>query len=240
MSKRGSSATKTQAVFDRLHSDITSGRLTAGERLSPEDLKARLGVSVSVIREALTQLVAQGLVQVEHNRGFHVKNLSIRDVVDLMYARKINECAALRLAVERHDLAWESEVLAAHHVMAGLSMYAPNDPAHRNDKWARAHTAFHQKLFEGCRNDTLIDICRKLSESAELYRGWTTQDAPDSEAEVAANHKQLLDAVLARDADLTVELHTAHLQRTIDIMLARAGEADDADVAGEVGTTITD
>lgn len=234
MSKRGTSATKTQAVFDRLHSDITSGRLAAGERLSPEDLKSHLGVSVSVIREALTQLAAQGLVQVEHNRGFHVKQLSVKDVVELMFARKINECAALRLAVERHDLAWESEVLAAHHVMAGVPMYAPHDRAHRNDEWARAHSAYHQKLFEGCQNGTLIDICRKLSETAELYRGWTTQDAPESEAEVAANHRQLLDAVLARDADRTVDLHTAHLQRTIDILLDRSDEAENT------GTTISE
>ncbi|GAB3561648.1 hypothetical protein GCM10027344_16690 [Spelaeicoccus albus] len=108
-------------------------------------------------------------------------------------------------------------------------MYSPDDPAHRNDEWARAHTIYHQKLFEGCGNDTLIDICRNLSEAAELYRGWTTQDAPDSETEVAANHKQLLDAVLARDADKTVALHTSHLQRTIDILLSRTEKIGDID-----------
>ena len=222
MARLGSAITKTQDVFERLHADITAGRLAAGSRLSPEELKARLGVSVSVIREALTQLVALELVDVEHNRGFRVKRLSIQEAVDHMYARQINECAALQLAVERHDLGWESEVLAAHHVMSGRPMFSLEDPTHRSDEWAKAHSAFHRVLLAGCGNRTLIDICQRLSDATEIYRGWTTQEAPASEAEVSASHKDLLDAVLARDAARVVELHTSHLQRTVDILLERA------------------
>jgi DNA-binding GntR family transcriptional regulator len=224
MSKRGTAATKTQDVFDRLRADITAGRFTAGDRLSPDELKTKFNVSVSVIREALTQLVAQGLVEVQHNRGFHVKRLSIQEVIDLMYVRQINECAALRLAVERHDLGWESEVLAAHHLMAARPMYSADDPSHRSDEWAAAHGAFHRKLYEGCKNTTLIEICANLSNATELYRGWTTKGAPESETEVAANHRDLLDAVLSRDVDRVVELHTEHLQRTVGILLQHAAE----------------
>ncbi|HVU92296.1 MAG TPA: GntR family transcriptional regulator, partial [Jatrophihabitans sp.] len=160
-------------VYARLRTDIFDRRLAPGERLKPVELGERFGVSISVMREALGLLAAQDLVRIERNRGFHVTTLSASRLNDLTVARKINEGGALRLSVERGTVTWESEVLAAHHRLSSQPMYLPGEPRTRNNEWAAAHIAFHHKLIEACGNSVLIDICDRLSDSAELYRAWS-------------------------------------------------------------------
>lgn len=209
-------------VYDQLRIDIFDRRFAPGERLKPIELGERFGVSISVMREALGLLAAQNLVRIERNRGFHVTTLSPEELTDLTTARKINEGAALRIAVERGGVTWESEVLAAHHRMVSEPMYLPGTPKTRNNNWAAAHIAFHYKLIEACENAVLLDICARLSDAAELYRAWSGGDAGKGRAvkrDVAGEHKALLDAALAHNAERAVALFEAHVDRTAEILL---------------------
>ncbi len=210
-------------VFEQLRTDIFDRRIAPGERLKPVELGENFGVSISVMREALGLLAAQNLVRIERNRGFHVTTLSADALTDLIAARKINEGGALRLSVERGGVTWESEVLAAHHRMSSQPMYLSTEPRVRNNEWAEAHIAFHHKLIEACGNAVLLDICDRLSDAAELYRAWS--GGGEVNRDVAAEHRGLLEAALAHDADLAVELFEAHVDRTASILL-------DPDVVG--------
>lgn len=204
-------------VCAQLREDIFDRRLAPGERLKPMELGKRFGVSISVMREALGLLASQALVHIERNRGFHVTTLSAKELLDLTAARRINEGAALRLSVERGGVEWESEVLAAHHRLSSQPMYLPDEPRTRNTEWATAHVAFHHKLIEACGNDVLLGVCGRLSDAAELYRAWS--GVGEVKRDVAAEHRGLLDAALAHDADLAVELFEAHIERTAAILL---------------------
>jgi DNA-binding GntR family transcriptional regulator len=216
--KRTGSESLAIDVRDQLRADIFNRRFAPGERLRPTDLGERFGVSLSVTREALALLAAQNLVRIERNRGFHVTTLSPTALADLTFARKVNEGAALRLAIGRGGVAWEADVLAAHHRMASQQMYLPHDPATRNDEWAAAHLDFHYKLIEPCGNDVLLDICRRLSDAAELYRAWSGRNH-EIKRDVAAEHRALLDAAMEHDANLAVALFEAHVERTAAIVL---------------------
>lgn len=218
MVKRAGGESLAVNVYEQLRYDILDRRFAPGERLMPVDLCRRFGVSISVMREALGLLVAQNLVDIERNRGFRVMSLSLDALKDLTAVRKINEGAALRLAVGRGGVAWESELLAAHHRMAGVPMNVPGRPNVRNRDWATAHVAFHYTLIEACGNPILLDICARLSDAAELYRAWAG-DGGEFKRDVAAEHKALLDAALAHDADLAVSLFEAHVDRTAEIVL---------------------
>ena len=205
-------------VYAQLRTDIFDKRFAPGERLKPVELGERFGVSISVMREALGLLAAQNLVRIERNRGFHVTTLSATELISLTAARKINEGAALRLSVERGGVTWESEVLAAHHRLSSQPMYLPGEPRTRNNEWAAAHVAFHHKLIDACGNDVLLDICDRLSDAAELYRAWSGA-AGETKRDVAGEHRGLLEAALAHDADLAVERFEAHVDRTATILL---------------------
>lgn len=218
VAKRAGDETLAMNVYEQLRADILNGRLVPNERLKPADLSQRFAVSLGVMREALGLLGAQELVRIDRNRAFHVTLLSLEALEELTFIRKLNEGAALRLSVVRGGVAWESEVLAAHHRMASAPMFRLDNPASRNEEWALAHLAFHDKLVDACGKPRLLGICRRLSDAAELYRAWSGPGTREINRDVAGEHKGLLDAALAHDADLAVALFEAHIDRTKAIL----------------------
>jgi DNA-binding GntR family transcriptional regulator len=205
-------------VYEQLRASILNGRLAPGERLKPAELSRHFEVSLGVMREALGLLGAHELIRIDRNRAFRVTPLSLDALEDLTFIRKLNEGAGLRLSIERGGIAWESEVLAAHYRMASQPMYRLDNPTSRNEEWARAHLAFHDKLIDACQNPRLLGICRRLSDAAELYRAWSGPGTREINRDVAGEHKGLLDAALAHVADLAVTLFEAHLDRTKAIL----------------------
>src|SRR6201987_1628175 len=108
-------ATRNEQGYDLLRSDLLNGVLHPGQKLRMFELTERFGLSQSVIREALTRLTEQVLLAATPQRGFRVRALSIEDIAELTETRIQVESLALRLAVQRGDLQWETGVLAAHH-----------------------------------------------------------------------------------------------------------------------------
>ncbi len=208
--RTGTGESLAAGVHAQLRIDILGRRLAPGEQLKPAELAKRLGVSVNVMREALALLAAQSLVRIERNRGFYVTTLSPEARTDLTAARKINEGAALRLAVERGGADWESQILAAHHRMATQPMYRPDDPATRTNDWTAAHRAYHHKLIEAADNHVLLEICQRLCDAAQLYRAWSGRE--ETGRDVPAEHKALLDAALAHQAERAVAVFEAHIE----------------------------
>jgi DNA-binding GntR family transcriptional regulator len=217
MAKRTGAESLAVDVYEQLRADIFNRDFAPGERLLPVELGQRFGVSIGVMREALGLLSAQSLVRIERNRGFHVTPLSTGALGDLTFARKVNEGAALRLSVRHGDVTWESEVLAAHHRMASQPIYL-GGAGRRNNDWAVAHVAFHHTLIAACGNDLLLDICDRLSDSAELYRAWSG-GVKEGERDIAGEHRGLMEAALDHDADLAVELFEAHVEKTAQLLL---------------------
>lgn len=214
MAKRAGGESLAVDVFSRLRLEILNRGFAPGERLKTTELGERFGVSLSVLREALGLLATQHLVRIDRNRGFHVVELSVRSLDDLTMARKVNEGAALRLSVTAGDVTWESEVLAAHHRMASQPMVVQGERVLRSEEWARAHVDFHHKLIEACDNPILLDICARLSDAAELYRAWSVPGGEQTHRDVAGEHRALLEAALAHDAERAVSLFDAHVERT--------------------------
>src|ERR1700745_4415259 len=108
-------ATRTEQVYDLLRAELLNGGLRPAQELKMGELRETFGVSQSLIRGALTRLTEQGLLVATPQRGFRVRDLSIDDIAELTETRIQIESLALRLAVERGDLQWETGILAAHH-----------------------------------------------------------------------------------------------------------------------------
>ncbi|MDF2825402.1 MAG: csiR 1 [Mycobacterium sp.] len=210
-------ATKT-GVFDELRSDILAGRLEPGSKLPFAALVTRFGCSVGAIREALQRLAEQGLVISEWQQGFRVTDISPEDLADLTDARCEIEVLALRYAINNSDVEWEARAVSAHHILDRTPMYDDDDPARFSERWVEAHATFHDALLLGCPNRRIRTVALSLRESAELYRRWS---APlhDRERDIAAEHRAIIDAVVARDVDLASGLLCTHIRRTTDKLL---------------------
>jgi DNA-binding GntR family transcriptional regulator len=90
--------TMSEAVADRLRAMIVDGSLAPGERLREEEMAARLGVSRTPLREALTRLAGEGALTNTARRGFFVRPLSVEELRDIYPMRALLDPEALRLA----------------------------------------------------------------------------------------------------------------------------------------------
>ncbi|MFM2056938.1 MAG: hypothetical protein RLY71_1323, partial [Pseudomonadota bacterium] len=100
----------TSMAFERLRHDILQGHLAPTERLRIQALSERYQIGATAIREALSRLVTDGLVESEDQRGFTVAPVSREELLDLTQTRIQVEQMALRMAVARGDVEWETQV----------------------------------------------------------------------------------------------------------------------------------
>lgn len=211
--------TRPKGLNELVRLDILAGAWMPGDRLQPTLLAERYGVSTTVIREALTRLAGEKLVEMEPNRGFFVQRLSLSALRDLTELRCRSEALAIELAIERGGLQWQSELIAAHFILSQTPRRGENDPKHVDEEWAVVHRAFHSKLVDGAGMSILTDLARQLSDSTELYRRWAAPSVAAEQRDVEAEHREILEAVLARDAELATRLLRTHYERTVDVVL---------------------
>ncbi|MBR0668382.1 FCD domain-containing protein [Roseomonas hellenica] len=211
-------ASLTQTAYERLRADLLACRLRPGERLRIADLCAALGVSLSAVREALSRLTAEGLVVAEPQRGFRAAPISVADLRDLTAARIEIETLCLRRAIASGDVGWEERLVAAHHRLSRTSARDPADPDRVAEPWAEAHGAYHEALVAGCGSPWLLRLRAILYAQSERYRRLSLPLAR-TERDLAREHREIMDATLARDADRAAALLTAHLQLTSAILL---------------------
>lgn len=226
MVKKAGAETLAGEVAERLRAAVLGGRFHAGEWLRPADLRLEHGVSATVVRDALARLAEQNLVVLSPNRGYHVVQFGERDVRELVEFRIVAETAALRLSIERGDVEWEGQAIAAHHRLRA----AGADPGYGSDEWFHAHSAFHLALLTACGNSLLIEACRDGLAAGDLYLRWNRRESglePGARApqrDPDAEHSAILDAALGRDAALAEQRYRAHLEHTADLMAdARRG-----------------
>jgi DNA-binding GntR family transcriptional regulator len=215
-------STRTEEVYEALRSELLNGLLAPDQKLRMVEISDRFGVSQSVVREALTRLAEQGLVVATPQRGFRVRDLSVKDITDLTEARVQIESVALRLSVKRGDVRWEMALLAAHHLLDRTPMVKEGQSV--NEDWSCHHRDFHLALLSGCGNPRLEAVASSLRDSAELYRRWNWVLADDHQRDIAAEHRQLRELVLARDADGAVEALAEHIERAPRLLIAHARE----------------
>jgi DNA-binding GntR family transcriptional regulator len=216
--------TRGAEVFDVLRAELLNGVLNPGDKLRMVELATRFSVSQSVVREALTRLAEQGLVVASPQRGFRVRELSVEDIVGLTESRVEIESLALRLAIERGDVRWETEIVAAHHLLERTPVVDADGRFH--EPWAAVHHDFHRALTVGCNNARLQGVVCALRDSSELYRRWWWALADDHQRDLRAEHRQLMDLTLARDADGATEALTKHIRAAPERLLAYAREHD--------------
>ena len=206
--------TYIEAVQQRLREDIVSGRLAPWEKLRLAELKTRYTMGSSPLREALSRLVGEGLVTFEGNKGFRVRGLSREDLADIAYMRTAVETFAIRTAVERGGVEWESGIVAALHTLTSLTRDTATDRASL-DAWNVAHDRFHEALISACASPRVFETQRRLAEHHNRYRRiFMGENLPRQL--IIDEHRDIADAALARDADRAAMLLGRHMVITSD------------------------
>jgi DNA-binding GntR family transcriptional regulator len=139
-----------QQVYEEIKHDIITCKLAPGEPLSENQFIDRFQVSKTPIREALTLLVQDGLVEYTPNRGFMVTNVSVSDIQEIFDARIFFEAEMFRLAVKNISDA-EIDALEKQNVVDG----DVNSPEYV-DTFMESNRRFHIALAAAGGNSRLL------------------------------------------------------------------------------------
>jgi DNA-binding GntR family transcriptional regulator len=211
MARSATAPTRTDELRNTLRKAILRSRYAPGDRLPIAELAAEHGVSTAVVREALTRLVARGLVVSEPNRGFRVRPLDPAEIDTIVELRVQIESMVLSRSIEHGDLAWEAALVAAQHRLVAAERRVASGVV-AIEEWLDAHEAFHAALAGGAGSGVLGDIRAQLYDASELYRSHAVLVGPRRDP--TAEHAAIVDAALARDADLACRLLADHLRAT--------------------------
>jgi DNA-binding GntR family transcriptional regulator len=207
----------TSLAFERIRSDILTANLRPAEKLRIQALSERYGIGATAVREALSRLVTDGLVESEDQRGFCVAPVSKEDLIDLTNTRIEIEGMALRKAIARGDLDWEAQILSSYH---RLSRTPPPTSVENHLAWAVAHRRFHESLVSHCGSPWLLRLCSMLYDKSERYRNLAEGRTKPGSRDTVNEHKALMKAVaMDRDADKAIKLLGDHFRKTAAISL---------------------
>ncbi|ARP81188.1 hypothetical protein CAL12_10275 [Bordetella genomosp. 8] len=221
----GTGSSLTASVAIQVRAAILQGIYAPGAKLRLDDLRREYGVSLSPLREALTRLAAEGLVQITDQRGYRVAPVSAANLLEVTKLRIQLEVMALTESLAKGDDRWEDSLVVAYHRLGRLEREGTRD-----ERWEKAHRAFHLTLFAACGMPLLLRFCGTLHDLSDRYRRlFLVRHAPD--ANVPDEHQGIFDAAMARDAARAAQILTRHLERTGRNVMAILNEAQAADPA---------
>jgi GntR family transcriptional regulator, carbon starvation induced regulator len=223
--------TLAAGIAMRLRTLIASGEVPPGEKLRLDELRAKFGVSLSPLREALSRLTAEGfVVAMEGQRGYRVAPISERNLVEVTRLRAEIEPFALRESIACGEDRWEDEVVVSLHRLSRLErLCGAGEP--RVDDWEQAHRTFHQRLLSGCRMPLLLNFCVTLHDLSDRYRRLFLENNPIDRT-VAQEHRDICDAAIGRRCDEACHLLRDHIERTGRMVLrSLAGKISDANAS---------
>ncbi|MDF5757102.1 GntR family transcriptional regulator [Spongiactinospora sp. TRM90649] len=200
--------TTQQYVLDHLRRAILTGRLAPGSPIRQDALAEQLGVSRVPLREALKILEGEGQVLYRPRRGYMVAELALEDFLEVYRLRQILEEEAVRQAVDRmtDDDVRRLEEAHAEVVEAGRTAEIP--------AMAAANRRFHFILIDASGMPRLRRFLTILWDATDVYRSLYYGDEANRDR-VDHEHRGIIEAVRARDADALVRRLDDHRTGTI-------------------------
>ncbi|WP_160321324.1 GntR family transcriptional regulator [Prosthecomicrobium hirschii] len=197
-------------VAERLREAIVSTELQLGQALSEEQIAATMNVSRTPVREALTMLQLQGLIDIKPQRGSFVFKPDAEDIAALVAYRHILEMAAAPLAL---SVAPEATLrdLAASVAM----MEAARAEDHPLD-FARADSLFHQAFFTHCGNRYLSEAYGIASGRLAALRAHLAAPLTMHRSRAHADHLDMIEAFRAVDRKRLLAVLGRHILAMTD------------------------
>ena len=192
-------------VYASVKEALATRKLAPGEKLSLQELATAYGVSRSPVQQALTRLVAEGLVEVRPHLGHFVKPLTVASVCEAYDVREALELWAARHTVGRvtpGDLAELRRLMERTLPMVG--------PGHLAAGFFETNQAFHDFQIGLAGNELMRESYRRLSVNALMAR--VLSGHLDSGSDVAAEHVELVEAFEREDLQRVRAAITVHVE----------------------------
>lgn len=197
--------TRTWHVYNDLLRLISSGEFESGARLDEQQIAEELGVSRTPVREAVTQLVRDGIVENRPYRGNYVRSFSAKQVFDLYEVRKALESTAVRLAIPKLT---DSSKTKLRSILAEVERALQAEDI---EAYSRADQDFHETIVRITENETLMTTLRRLAGQVQLARIMANR-SPDVVELAALERPGIVDAMEQGDIALATSLMEEHIE----------------------------
>lgn len=197
----------TQKAYQTIHRMIVTGELKPGEKLKIDRLKSALDTGASPIREALSLLTSDQLVERIDQRGFRAAQASRENFEEILLLRCSLEDMALRQSISQATKEWEEDLVLCHHRMV-------REPRENDQLFEEYHKAFHSALLANCSSPILLKFCSQLYDLNVRYRYLAGQSENYQTRDVSDEHADILQAAIECDADMASERLISHYRQT--------------------------
>jgi GntR family transcriptional repressor for pyruvate dehydrogenase complex len=209
-----------EEIADQIKQHILNGKLTPGQKLpSAKELAESYQVGRSTIREALSALKAMGLIVIRQGEGSYVQSTDLqmpvfdsllinkKTLIDLIGARKALEVANASLAAENRT---KEDLIAFQETLTLMSNHLGNEEIGKE-----ADMMFHQTLANATHNPIMVQLLDTISSQMEAAIQETRRIYMYGDESVSKQlwieHKEVYDAILAKEPDLAQEKMKQHL-----------------------------
>jgi len=187
--------------------------ITANSQLLEQELAQRLGMSRTPVREALSRLEGDGLVEIIPRRGVRILPLSSQDMADIyMILTGLESTAAEYVA--KNGLSAQQLSLMRKAVDDMESALAAEDLS----AWAKADERFHKLLVELTNNQRLVTMVETLWDQVHRARMITLKLRPKP-SQSNSDHRALVDAIIERDSAAAFQIHREHRARSGEMLV---------------------
>lgn len=201
----GREKSATHAAYLSLREMILTGALPAGEKLKIEQLRTILDMGASPVREALSLLTSDMLVERIDQRGFRAAPASPANFDEILKLRCKLEDMALRQSIAQATPEWEERLVLAHHHMK-QQMGAVTFEA--------AHKVFHMTLLSNANSPMLERYCSQLYDLNIRYRYLAASGQNYQRRDISSEHDEIFDAAIKREADSASAALLSHYRLT--------------------------
>lgn len=200
----------SKPVYDHLKKMIQSGQLKPGLKLVQEDLAKQLGVSRTPLLKALQNLEHEMLVESKPRRGMFVKEVSLKEMIDVYDCREGIECTAVRLAIERSS---------TQELKKLRSIFEPFLSQDKIDfkKYTTADERFHNSIINQAKNPVLTRMSNLSTIQARVYDFGLIRKPEETLLE----HLNIIEAVVSKDIALAVQAMRTHISLSKNILVLK-------------------
>ncbi len=204
----GKARSLEEHVYERLEEDILTGVYKRGEPLTELSLSASFGISRTPVRAAIHRLAEEGLVKLYPNRGAVVTGIGKDDIIDIYKIRMRLDGLAAAMAAEKMS----DEDIAKLRESVELSEFYTKK--HDTEHQKELDSEFHELIYSASGSRMLAEILTELHKKAKLYRKMSLGTSGRAERSIA-EHRDILEAIEARDAKSAERLTQNHVQKAL-------------------------
>ena len=204
-----------RTVAEALRAAILRGEFVPRQRLVEADLCERFGTSRFIVRSALQELSAQGLVEFQRNRGARVREISLGEAIEITEVRKLLEGLQAARAAERVTAA-QAEALCG--IVTGMRAAVSGGELLR---YSDLNASLHAAIRDIAAHETAARLLRQLRDQTVRHQ-FSLSLVPGRPAVSLPQHEAIVAAVTAHDPAAAEQAMHDHLQSVIDALRALA------------------